>query len=294
LRGKVVLIDFWAYSCVNCIRTQPYLNAWYSKYKDSGLVIIGVHTPEFDFEKVYDNVLFATKKYNITYPVALDNDYGTWTAYQNQYWPRKYLIDKDGSIRYDHIGEGGYEETEMQIQQLLAEAGNNMSQSNLVDITDTTPTTQNTPELYVGYDFALPRGEDIGNSGGMKKDVVTNYVVLQKRNPDTVYIEGSWLSNPDNLMAKTNNTDAIYLGFTAKNANIVASSNSTAEVEVLIDGKDITSDVAGSDVTIKDGKAYMRVDEPRLYNIYDGPYGSHELKLVVNTDGFLFNSFTFG
>src|SRR3989338_3982296 len=118
---KVVLLDIWTYSCINCQRTLPYLKAWHGKYKDKGLVIIGLHTPEFEFEKIYDNVRAAVQKFGITYPVVLDNDYSTWRAYRNQYWPRKYLIDIDGYIAYDHIGEGGYEETERQIQKALEE-----------------------------------------------------------------------------------------------------------------------------------------------------------------------------
>ncbi len=118
---KVVLVDFWTYSCINCQRTTPYLNAWWEKYKDKGLVIIGVHTPEFEFEKKYSNVVAAAEKLGIKFPIVLDNDFSTWKAYRNQYWPRKYLIDIDGYVVYDHIGEGGYEETEKKIQELLGE-----------------------------------------------------------------------------------------------------------------------------------------------------------------------------
>ena len=121
LKGKVVLVDFWTYTCINCIRTLPYLKEWDKKYKDRGLVIVGVHTPEFEFEKKYENVVNAVNEYQIKYPVAQDNDYATWRAYQNRYWPHKFLIDMDGYIRYDHIGEGAYEETEKMIQQLLNE-----------------------------------------------------------------------------------------------------------------------------------------------------------------------------
>src|ERR671925_1793917 len=121
LRGKVVLVDFWTYSCINCIRTIPYLNAWHEKYADQGLVIVGVHTPEFEFEKDYNNVQAAVEKFHIRYPVAQDNEKGTWEAYENRYWPRKYLIDTEGYVRYDHIGEGGYAETEKVIQSLLRE-----------------------------------------------------------------------------------------------------------------------------------------------------------------------------
>src|SRR5437764_2237467 len=121
LKGKVVLVDFWTYSCINCIRTIPHLNDWNQKYADKGLVIVGVHSPEFEFEKSYDNVKAAVQRFGITYPVILDSDHGTWNAYGNQYWPRDYLVDSQGYIRHDHIGEGDYNTTERAIQSLLAE-----------------------------------------------------------------------------------------------------------------------------------------------------------------------------
>lgn len=121
LRGKVVLVDFWTYSCINCVNTLPYVKKWYDKYKDQGLVVVGVHTPEFPFEKSTANVEAALKRFGIRYPVAQDNAYGTWSAYRNQYWPATYLIDANGRIVYQHYGEGRYEETEAAIQRLLAE-----------------------------------------------------------------------------------------------------------------------------------------------------------------------------
>src|SRR5919198_6234078 len=133
LRGKMVLVDFWTFSCINCIRTIPYLNAWYEKYADDGLVIVGVHTPEFEFEKDYNNVKAAVEKFGIKYPVALDNEKQTWSAYENRYWPRKYLIDSEGYIRYDHIGEGAYAETEKVIQSLLAERAGYMGANGTID-----------------------------------------------------------------------------------------------------------------------------------------------------------------
>ena len=123
LRGKVVLVDFWTYSCINCVRTQPYLNAWHERYYGDGLVIVGVHTPEFEFEENYENVKNAVEEAGIKYPVVQDNNYGTWRAFSNRFWPHKYLVDIDGIIRYDHIGEGAYDATEQVIQQLLMERG---------------------------------------------------------------------------------------------------------------------------------------------------------------------------
>ena len=122
-RGKVVLIDFWTYTCINCIRTMPFLRDWQEKYADQGLVIVGVHAPEFEFEKIKQNVVNAVEEFGLEYRVAQDNDMATWRAYRNRFWPAKYLIDKDGYIRYTHFGEGAYEETEEKIRELLVEAG---------------------------------------------------------------------------------------------------------------------------------------------------------------------------
>ena len=150
LRGKVVLVDFWTYSCINCIRTQPYLNAWYDKYEKDGLVIIGVHAPEFAFEKIENNVREASQKAGIKYPIALDNDFKTWNAYANRYWPAKYLIDKEGHIVYKHFGEGNYDETEKKIQELLA------IKKDIVSLTPNSLVIQEkTPETYLGSLRAL-------------------------------------------------------------------------------------------------------------------------------------------
>ena len=157
LKGKVILVDFWTYTCINCIRTLPYLKAWHGKYEDDGLVIIGVHTPEFEFEKEYGNVVDAVNGNQIEYAVVQDNNYATWRAYQNRYWPRKYIIDIDGFIRYDHIGEGAYEETEKVIQELLKERMERLGKGKLKegmskpsDIHDVDFGKVKSPELYLG------------------------------------------------------------------------------------------------------------------------------------------------
>jgi thiol-disulfide isomerase/thioredoxin len=221
-QDKIILVDFWTYSCINCIRTIPHLVAWNAKYKDKGLVIIGVHTPEFEFEKNYQNVLEATNKFNITYPVVQDNDYKTWNAFGNQYWPRKYLIDTKGVIRYDHIGEGGYEETEKQIQELLAEIGQNIS--GMTDISDNTPQFQTTQELYAGYEFMLPRGQDLGNSNGLQSEKEYLYTIEPAIRKDKIYLIGNWKSNRDNLQTISNEQHQIILNYTAQDINIVADS----------------------------------------------------------------------
>ena len=160
-RGKVVLVDFWTYTCINCIRTLPFLKAWHEKYADKGLVIVGVHTPEFDFEKDRDNVIEATEGFGLEWPIAQDNDFKTWRAFSNRYWPAKYLVDKDGYIRYTHFGEGAYEETELWIRGLLEEAGVDLSDvaastipeprhaTNLREMDQETGLTR---EIYAGFE----------------------------------------------------------------------------------------------------------------------------------------------
>src|ERR687890_1799181 len=232
LKGKVVLVDFWTYSCINCIRTLPYLVDWNEKYADKGLVIVGVHSPEFEFEKNVDNVKAAVQKYGIKYPVVQDNDKGTWDAYENRYWPRKYLIDSEGYIRYDHIGEGGYAETEKVIRSLLAEraAQTGISAINLNTDTNTTTTPENvqtvdftkvkTPELFFGYEFARA---PIGNSEGFKPNQTVTYSVPQRSDlkPNTIYLIGDWKNNADNMELQSD-TGSIALAYSAKSVNIVA------------------------------------------------------------------------
>jgi len=290
LKGKVVIVDFWTYSCINCLRTLPYLNAWYDKYKDDGLVIIGIHTPEFNFEKDYNNVEMAVQKYDIKYPVVLDNDYGTWTAYQNQYWPRKYIIDKQGHIRFDHIGEGEYPEEEQEIQMLLSENGTLVNES-LSNIADQTPTTDNSPETYLGWQFALPRGENIGGDGFKPNETYT-YPAQDpnKLQKDIAYVENTWYNKEDSLVSF--NDSIMYYKFTAKNANIVLDGKGI--IQVYLDNSPIPKDAAGADINYyTDGSAYINVTEPRLYDIYSGNYSTHVLKLVF-TEGIQANAWTFG
>jgi len=287
-RGKVVLIDFWTYTCINCIRTLPHLTAWDEKYRDDGLVIIGVHTPEFEFEKVKSNVQAALDKYGIKYAVVQDNNYGTWNAYQNRYWPHKFLIDSEGYIRYDHIGEGGYAETEREIQKLLEEI-DELEDTSLTNVEDTTPTTRTTPELYAGYGFALPKGQNIGNEGGLQAGVTTDHVFSEILS-NIIYLRGLWKSNPDDLEAKGESN--IFLAYTAETVNIVADAD-FLEMDVRLDGKYITSEFAGDDVQFSNGRAFVIVDEARLYNVVNGKAGSHLLDLKVD-QGFIFNAFTFG
>ena len=290
-KGKVVLVDFWTYTCINCIRTLPFLTAWDEKYKDKGLVIIGVHTPEFEFEKDIENVKAAVEKYGIKYRVVQDNDYKTWRAFNNRFWPRKYLIDSDGYIRYDHIGEGAYAETELKIQELLNEIGENIEGINVTEEEERF-SFQLTPELYAGYYLALSRGQDVGNIGGLKKEEVFDYVVPSNLEKDKIYLNGKWKSNSDNLELIGDN-GGIILHFTAESVNIVADSINPQSIDILINGEFISRTQGGNDVIFFENKPFVSINKPQLYSIVNGAYESYVLELKVKK-GFSFNSFTFG
>jgi len=292
-RGKVVIIDFWTYTCINCIRTLPHLTAWDRKYRDKGLVIIGVHAPEFEFEKEYENVKDAVEKHDIEYRVVQDNDFATWRAYNNRYWPQKYLIDANGVIRYMHIGEGRYEQTEREIQELLMEIGEEGFEEGTTGIEDKTPSTQLTPELYAGYRYAL-QVRNIGNEQGLRPDEIEDYSLPESRKRDVPYLEGEWLSNPDDLESRDDERSSVVLDFTASSVNIVADSKEPLMLEVYIDGVYVSEEQAGDDVEFEGGKAFVLIDEPRLYNLIRGDYGSYTLKLSTGSTGFTFNAFTFG
>ena len=288
LKGKVVLVDFWTYSCINCIRTLPYLEAWDQKYRSMGLVIIGVQSPEFEFEKDFNNVQMAVQKYNITYPVVLDNDHATWDAYQNLYWPHDYLIDANGYIRYDHIGEGDYDTTEGEIQQLLSERNQNISAGAIVasNISANYDLSRvGTPEIYVGYSFER---QPIGNPQGFVPDTVVNYSLPASIQPNVVYFSGSWRNNPDN-MELASDTGKIVLNYDAKNVNIVAGGNGT--LDILLDNQTPLQDQYGLDNV--DGNVI--VNQQRLYSLIDDTgYNQRTIEIDVTGKGFQVYTFTFG
>lgn len=296
LKGKIVLVDFWTYSCINCIRTIPYLNAWYEKYADKGLVIVGIHTPEFNFEKSYDNVKAAVEKFGIEYPVLQDNDKGTWEAYQNLYWPHKYLIDEEGYIRYDHIGEGGYAETEKIIQSLLTERAASIGANITIDKSISSPKDVQsvnfdriyTPELYFGYQYArIP----LGNLEGFKPDQVVKYMIPTNANlaPNTIYLDGEWKNNADNMKLQSGEGH-IMLVYSAKAVNIVAGGQ--GQVQVSEDGTSITAKSRGTDVSEQN---QLVINGQKLYNvIMHEQYGEHRLVLDIKGKGFQIYTFTFG
>ena len=298
LKGKVVLIDFWTYSCINCIRTLPYLVDWNHKYSDKGLVIVGIHSPEFEFEKGIDNVKQAVTRFGIKYPVLLDNDHGTWNAFQNSYWPRKYLVDSEGFIRYDHIGEGGYVETENAIRNLLAERTGQQSISpTSVNKTNlSAPDSQSidfnqikTPELYFGYQYARSQ---LGNNEGFDPEKIVNYTLpSSKLKPNVIYLEGVWKNNADS-MELVGKDGKIILDYSAKSINIVAGGEGEATVNEFGKDNQTSNPYSGNDL---DSEGKLTIDGQRLYNIGSHEdYGHRQIAIDVSGTGFRIYTFTFG
>lgn len=268
LQGKVVLVDFWTYSCINCIRTLPYVTKWYDTYQDQGLVVLGIHTPEFAFERVASNVETAVKRYAINYPVALDNDYKTWRAFQNQFWPAHYLIDKNGEIVYTHFGEGQYAETELAIRTLLGLEGE-FTTPQLIEANQAA-----TPEIYLGT-------LRLNNFGGSEQPLSTEqiYAFPKKLAKNKFALEGRWRFAPEAVI-HTEGFGRIRLNFTAAKVFMVAQSEVPVTLKVYVDGqlqKGVT--VSGSD----------------LYPLYEATQGgNHTMEIEIPSSGVQVFTFTFG
>ncbi len=303
LKGKVVLVDFWTYSCINCIRTFPYLKAWDEKYRDKGLVIIGVHSPEFSFEKDAENVRRAIQQYGIQYPVAMDNDQKTWKAYANHYWPHKYLIDAQGNIRYEQIGEGGYIEMEQKIRDLLMEAGASASSASgggldhemtRVMAEEVQFRQIKTPEVYFGHG----RGGFLGNPKGLLKFRDLDYPEPSKLEENLFYLVGRWLVSEDNAQYVGEGGGKILIRYTAKSVHIVAGApGRTVELEVLLDGRPLTPTTAGRDIQFNEsGRSLVMIEEERLYFLVhdQAGYAPHTLALIMGGKGLEAYTFTFG
>jgi len=284
-KGNIVLIDFWTYSCINCQRTIPYLRAWNEQYADLGLTIIGVHTPEFEFEKELANVQRAVDQFGVTWPVVLDNDFSTWRAYKNRYWPRKYLIDIDGFIVYDHIGEGGYETTEAKIVELLEERAARLGEDmNIVmgdgpsDVDEVDFNKVATPEIYFGH----TRLEYIGNLPNSSCfDASCEFVLPNSISLSIFALGGTWRIDSEKATLESQ-TGSIVLGFSASKVNLVAEgTDGPVIVEVFLDGESTGS---------------ITIDSAGLYNVVDldGNYGEHSLEIQIRGSGLSAFAFTFG
>jgi cytochrome c biogenesis protein CcdA/thiol-disulfide isomerase/thioredoxin len=290
LKGKVVIVDFWTYSCINCIRTLPYLTAWHETYKDKGLVIIGVHTPEFAFEKELQNVQKAVKDFGIKYPVVQDNDFATWRAYNNHYWPAKYIIDKEGNIRYMHFGEGKYEETEMVIQTLLGEeSGVKIGEMSAVEAVKQDFAKIRTPEIYLGYG----RAEYLGNDEKYQPDGTVSFAETSRFEDDKFYLSGEWEIHEEYVTAK-NLPSKLSMNYQANKINIVADKTAEAvKARVFLDGQPLPKQYYGKDVAA-DGT--VTIDQAGLYNVVDTgtESGRHTMTLEFLTPGVKAFTFTFG
>jgi len=286
LRGKVVLIDFWTYTCINCIRTLPFVTGWYEKYKDQGLVVIGVHSPEFEFEKKTENVVMAMKDYGINYPVVQDNNFAIWRAYDNRYWPAKYFIDKEGHIRRTHFGEGDYEASEKFIQDLLAETGVTVAKGTLQ--LKEVKTQARTPETYLGYE----REQLLESPETVKKDSPQQYTAPKEVSRSYFALSGTWTVGSEYAMPSINSS--LLSTFEAKEVYLVMrpkDGTGGGRVRVLLDGKPAGESVAGDDVQ----ESIVTVDQDRLYRLIKlGKTEIHSLKLEFLDGDIELYAFTFG
>jgi cytochrome c biogenesis protein CcdA/thiol-disulfide isomerase/thioredoxin len=270
LKGKVVLVDFWTYSCINCQRSLPHVEAWYKDYAKDGLVVVGVHTPEFPFEHVVSNVKAASQQLGVDYPVAVDDNYGTWDAYNNEYWPAEYLIDQEGHVRYTAFGEGDYSTTESNIRALLT-AGGAKDLPRGTDVANLTPTEESTPETYVGYDR---QANFVGTA--TVNDKATNYALSNDIQEDESSLGGTWDVHKEEATAGANAKLAIY--YMASDVYLVLGGQGTVTVSV---GGKVTKTVTVSGI-------------PNLYTLLSGPQSTSGLMTLSFSPGVQAFDFTFG
>ncbi len=295
LKGKVVVIDFWTYSCINCLRAIPYVRAWAEKYKDHGLVVIGVHTPEFAFERNVGNVRAAVADLKIGYPVAIDNDYKIWRAFDNEYWPAHYFIDAQGRIRHTHFGEGKYDESERVIQELLAEAGNKDVPTGIADVNaegaQAAPSsTDQSPETYVGYN----RADNFVSPGGLVPDESHVYATAAKPTLNQWSLSGDWTDKGEYAALNQPNGRIAYR-FHARDLHLVlgpAPDGKPVRFRVTIDGA-APEDDHGADV---DAGGEGTVTAQRLYQLIrqGGTVRDHTFEIEFLDPGVQAFAFTFG
>ena len=295
LRGRVVVADFCTYTCINWLRSLPYVRAWDERYRSRGLVTIGIHTPEFSFERDLDNIRRALAQMRVTYPVVVDNDYAIWNAFANHYWPALYFVDADGRIRHHRFGEGDYERSEMVIQQLLGDSGADVSGGDLVSVDPSGPEMAadwgalNTPETYLGYRQA----ENFASPGGMERDAPKNYEVPQRIPHNHWALSGEWT-----VMAEATVLNEpkgrVGFRFDARDVHLVMGPAGGASVpfSVSIDGAPPGVD-AGSDV---DADGSGQLVEPRMYQLIrqQGPITDRFFEIEFLDAGAAVYAFTFG
>lgn len=296
LKGKVVLVDFWDYSCINCIRAIPYIRAWADKYKDSGLVVIGVHTPEFDIEKQKPNVQKAVNKFQITYPVVLDNNYAIWNAFHNQYWPAHYFIDAKGKVRFEHFGEGEYDQSEQWIQKLLKEANAKPMQGGIVSVhgqgvqAAADMNDVRSPETYIGY----ARAEHFVSPGGIKRDAEQLYHEPNRLRLNDWGLAGKWIDHQQVAVLRSTEGKIIFR-FHARDLHLVlgpTADGKPVHFRVKIDGQAPGAN-HGADT---DAQGNGVVTEERLYQMVRqrGTITDHTFVIEFQEPGVQAFSFTFG
>jgi thiol-disulfide isomerase/thioredoxin len=271
LRGRVVLVDFWTYSCINCQRSLPHVEAWNRAYAADGLTVIGVHTPEFAFEHVVSNVTQAAKQLGVSYPVAIDDNYATWNAYENEYWPAEYLIDATGHVRHVDFGEGNYGQTETLIRQLLVAANPKVQLPKRTDVADLTPTEQTTPESYLGYQHPQ-------NLAGqtVDEDQMSTYQAPASIPPDEYGYGGQWSIGSESATAGAGAT--LSLNFEARDVYLVLGGSGTLKVSV--------NGIASRTVTVS--------GVPRLYQLVGADSYEQGLLSLAASPGVQAYDFTFG
>jgi thiol-disulfide isomerase/thioredoxin len=300
LRGKrALLVDFWDYTCVNCIRTLPYVQGWHERYEKMGLTVVGVHSPEFAFAKSEDFVGSAVKRFGLTYPIVVDSEFAIWNAFENRFWPAKYLVDRNGVIIYEHFGEGFYQETERMIQETLRPLNKGKEfpeplapvREEDVDGAVCYPVS---PEMYCGY----KRGT-LGNKSGYLKDQAADYKDPGMRREEFVYLEGRWIATEECVEfvgARKDVEPYLAIRFHARGVNLVMSvaGRVPVELELELDGSPPKSDELGEDVRLANGRATLKVEEPRMYQLLTMPaVGEHELKIRPGAKGVRAYAFTF-
>lgn len=300
LRGKPVLIDIWDYTCINCLRTLPYLIEWQNRYAPQGLTIIGVHTPEFEFAELRTNVEAAVQESGIRYPVVLDNNYQIWKLYANRAWPSKYLVDPAGYIVYHHAGEGDYHETEAQIRKYLTAADPTVQIKNYFTAAEPAETGglcyPTTPELYLGYDRRM-----LGNSEGQPPEMAVHYKDGGEYKDGVVYAHGLWLNLPQSMKHARQDPafeDHIAIRYHAAGVNAVIRNSTGREytVQVKLDGEFVRAEDRGADLLADgEGKTCLTIRRSRMYRIIKNrSFGEHVLTLHSDSDRFDIYSFTFG
>jgi thiol-disulfide isomerase/thioredoxin len=296
LKGKVVLLDFWTYSCVNCVRSLPHIKLLYKEYPEDMFVLIGVHTPEFEFEKLPENVASAVKRFGIGYPVAIDSENTTWKLYGNQYWPRQTLIDSKGIVRWEHAGEGDYDKMEDRIRDLLKESGKraeNRGNGRTDTIEKFAFSSKTTPEIYAG----ASRSQGFGNGQVCVPGSCTRYIDPKEHSRDVPYLSGDWTQYPEYVMHAASELGYVLLKYGARNANAVlgVSDMKPIRVDVQLDGKPMDKGKAGADVQRDSTGSYLVVAENRLYDIVrTRAFETHELKLITKAADLRLYSYTFG